>query len=53
MNEQEILVALRDIKARIDRAFDESADKWMRDKQLALEEVDQAVDDLIDRLEVQ
>jgi hypothetical protein len=53
MNDQEILTALRDIKARIDGAFDEDADKWMRDKQLALEEVDRAVDDLIDRLEGQ
>ena len=35
------------------QAFDEDADKWMRDKQLALEEVDGAVDDLIDRLEGQ
>jgi hypothetical protein len=47
----EILAALRDVRARIDGAFDEDADKWMRDKQLALEEVDRAVDDLIDRLE--
>jgi hypothetical protein len=51
MDEQQTLAALRDIKARIDGAFDENADKWMRDKQLALEEVDRAVDDLIDRLE--
>lgn len=50
MNEQQTLAALRDIKARVDGAFDENADKWTRDKHLALEEVGRAVDDLIDRL---
>lgn len=49
MTRAEILAALRDIKTRIDGAFDEDADKWMRDKQLALEEVGRAIDDLIDR----
>jgi hypothetical protein len=53
VTDQEVLTALRDIKARIDGAFDEDADKWQADKHLALEDIETKVDDLIDRLEGQ
>ena len=51
MTGPEILSALRGIKSRIDEAFDEDADKWARDKHLALEDVESKVDDLIARIE--
>lgn len=50
MNDQEILTGLRAMKARIGEAFDEDADKWARDKQLALEDIENQLDALIARI---
>lgn len=51
MTTEQLLAALAQISDRIDAAFDEDADNYAVDKHLCLEQVGDAVTDLIARIE--